>query len=811
MKPNKGKKIETQATSSVSVPSQDQINRVLSKFQTGGLVEAEALALSLTQQFPKHAFGWTVLAATLNQMGRLTESLAAQQEATKLSPQDAEAHYNLGITLNEVGRNDEAKRSYQTSIALKPTYAEAHFNLGNTLVEVGELADAEVSYRQAIALQPDHAQAHSNLGSTLRKLGRLGEAEALYKSAISLQPDDAQYHSNLGVTLHELGKLGEAEESCKKAIALEPGSSQAHYNLGVTLQELGTLNEAEASYRRAIGLEPGYAQAHNNLGVTLKKLGRPEEAISSYVRAINLKADLSSAYSNLGVALTGIRFVEEDQSLYPILLDLITEADFVRPADVAEAILSLLRLNASVKDLLLKTPIDPDIKEVGQATEVLAKIPLLKQLMRVCPLPDLEFEAVFTSIRRVILNNLRTAERSPETIDFLSTLSLHCFTNEFVYSETGEELELVSDLETRIAKCIAQTSQPTLIEVLCLATYRPLHKYDWSERLQVLQQLPEVQSRLLDEPRAERAIALDIPVLARINDEVSREVRDQYENNPYPRWVRLRIPPRAKSVAEVCDEGQLRLHCEAIRRALSPSILIAGCGTGQHSIETASRFINSQVTAVDLSRASLSYARRKTSALGITNIAYLQADILHLEELGQQFDIVESSGVLHHMDDPMAGWRVLTNLLKSGGLMKIGLYSESARRHIVMIREEIAARDIGTSATEIKQFRQSVIKSHDRHHQRLKTSVDFFSLSTLRDLIFHVQEHRFTIMQIESCLNELGLKFCGFKNNNTDIFRTFKKSFGDEADTCDLSLWHQFEESHPSTFAAMYQFWCQKI
>ena len=122
--------------------------------------------------------------------------------------------------------------------------------------------------------------------------------------------------------------------------------------------------------------------------------------------------------------------------------------------------------------------------------------------------------------------------------------------------------------------------------------------------------------------------------------------------------------------------------------------------------------------------------------------------------------------------------------------MKIGLYSESARRHIVMIREEIAARDIGTSATEIKQFRQSVIKSHDRHHQRLKTSVDFFSLSTLRDLIFHVQEHRFTIMQIESCLNELGLKFCGFKNNNTDIFRTFKKSFGDEADTCDLSLWH---------------------
>ncbi|MDG2441941.1 MAG: methyltransferase domain-containing protein, partial [Luminiphilus sp.] len=483
----------------------------------------------------------------------------------------------------------------------------------------------------------------------------------------------------------------------------------------------------------------------------------------------------------------------------------------VRPADVAEAILSLLRLNALLKELLLNTPIDPNIKEVDRALEVLAEVPLLRQLMRVCPLPDLEFEAVFVSIRRVLLKNLERIERCPETIDFLSTLSLHCFTNEFVYPETGEELELVSDLETTIAECIALASQPAITEVLCLATYRPLHQYDWSEKLQVLQQLPEVQSRLLEEPRVEKAIALEIPVLAEIGDEVSCKVRDQYENNPYPRWVKLRIPPKAKSVAEVCIEGSLKLHSEVIKRASSPSVLIAGCGTGQHSIQTASRFINSQVIAVDLSRASLAYARRKTSELDVDNVAYLQADILHLEELGQQFDIVESSGVLHHMDDPMAGWRVLTNLLKSGGLMKIGLYSESARRHIVMIRQEIAERGIGTSVAEMRQFRQSVIKSHDGHHQRLKTSGDFYSLSTLRDAIFHVREHRFTAMKIESCLDELGLKFCGFANHNIGIVAKFKESFGNESDTCDLSLWHQFEDKHPSTFAAMYQFWCQKL
>ena len=141
--------------------------------------------------------------------------------------------------------------------------------------------------------------------------------------------------------------------------------------------------------------------------------------------------------------------------------------------------------------------------------------------------------------------------------------------------------------------------------------------------------------------------------------------------------------------------------------------------------------------------------------------------------------------------------------------MKIGLYSELARPHIVMIREEIAAMEIGTSEDEIRKFRQSLVESPADHHRVLRSSSDFFSLSTLRDLIFHVQEHRFTLPQIQSCLDHLGLKFCGFES--PDIVSKFKKSLGEGADIYDLSLWHQFEQSYPRTFAGMYQFWCQKI
>jgi SAM-dependent methyltransferase len=297
-------------------------------------------------------------------------------------------------------------------------------------------------------------------------------------------------------------------------------------------------------------------------------------------------------------------------------------------------------------------------------------------------------------------------------------------------------------------------------------------------------------------------------VLKDISDDVSLKVREQYEEHPYPRWVKTGASIKAQPIFKVCSESELKLYADNITNVTAPLVLIAGCGTGQHSIGTASRFSNCHVTAVDLSLASLAYAQRKSNELGITNIDYLQADILNLHQMGRKFDIIESSGVLHHMEEPMAGWRVLVDLLKPGGLMKIGLYSELARHHIVEIRREIKALRVGVSATEIRKFRQYLAVSSDESHQLLTQSNDFFSLSSVRDLIFHVQEHRFTLPQIERSLNELELKFCGFDNRNVNS--NFRELHGKEADIYDLELWHKYEERNPRAFAGMYQFWCQK-
>jgi Flp pilus assembly protein TadD len=272
----KSKKRKARGKSAGAAPSQDQVNHLIGHYQSGRFGEAEALATSITQQFPKHPFGWKVLGTVLKQTSRLNESLAPMQSAVMLSPQDAEAHNNLGVMLKEVGRLDEAEASYTQAIALKPDYAEAHYNLGNTAKELGRLDEAEESYRQAIDLKPDYAEAHYNLGVMFKELGRLDEAEVSYRQAIALKPDYAEAHNNLGVALQELGRLDEATASYRQAVDLKPDYAEAHNNLGATLQELGRLDEAEASYRQAIDLKPDLAEAHRNVA-TKKKFSSEDE------------------------------------------------------------------------------------------------------------------------------------------------------------------------------------------------------------------------------------------------------------------------------------------------------------------------------------------------------------------------------------------------------------------------------------------------------------------------------------------------------------------------------------------------------
>jgi SAM-dependent methyltransferase len=188
----------------------------------------------------------------------------------------------------------------------------------------------------------------------------------------------------------------------------------------------------------------------------------------------------------------------------------------------------------------------------------------------------------------------------------------------------------------------------------------------------------------------------------------------------------------------------------------------------------------------------------------------MQADILDLDKLYKKFDIIESSGVLHHMKEPLAGWKILVQCLRPGGLMKIALYSKLARQDIARIREEIAKLKIQYNFKELRNFRNKLISSDLEHHASMRSIPDFYSLSGFRDLLFHVQEHSFTIRKIQEYLRKLELQFCGFEIED-QVVRSFKSNYADPNASYDLEKWDEFESRNPDIFCGMYQFWCQKI
>jgi Tfp pilus assembly protein PilF/2-polyprenyl-3-methyl-5-hydroxy-6-metoxy-1,4-benzoquinol methylase len=647
------------------------------------------------------------------------------------------------------------------------------------------------------------------IGASNAALMQFDAAIESYKKALEIQPDYADANNNMGIAFNEMGDSIEAIDCFKNALKINPNHPDAYNNMGIALNEKGESKAAIESYKKALKIRPDYADAHNNMGIALNENGDLELAIESYKKALEIRPDSAEAYFNMGVALKGVMLAKPISGLQEIISSIIDRKNYVRPIDVSQASINLLKFEPIMKQLFEKHFLSEKKQSVDELISSLSKFPLLFKLMRVCPLPDLELEAVFTDIRFTLLTTVTHIENSPEVLQFQSVLALQCFTNEYVYNQNDEETRALEALEIEVREIFLKEKQPRPQLVLCLAAYKPLHQYQWCDLLNLNSTIEEVVTRQIFEPQQETLLKSNILVLQEITNKVSTKVSQQYEENPYPRWVNTGLVLNPAPISKAIKEQKLRLFDKVINVVDAPNILVAGCGTGQHSISTAARFKNAKVLAIDLSLSSLSYAERKTRELGFQNIDYMQADILDLDKLNRKFDIIESSGVLHHMDKPMAGWKILTDCLKPGGLMRIGLYSELARQHILKIRKEIKLTGIGASTAAIKSFRSDLINSNEEHHKRTQSTIDFFSLSELRDLLFHVQEHRFTIPQIKDCLSKLDLKFCGFETN--EIVWDFKLKNTGIDDPYNLDKWHLYEKANPHSFYGMYQFWCQKV
>jgi tetratricopeptide (TPR) repeat protein/2-polyprenyl-3-methyl-5-hydroxy-6-metoxy-1,4-benzoquinol methylase len=680
----------------------------------------------------------------------------------------------------------------------------------------GRLPEAENIYQQILQAEPNQPVALHLLGVVAYQVGKYDIAVDLITKVLAIKPDYAEAHSNLGLAFQEQGKMDDAVTSYHKALAIKPDYAEAYYNLGNVLKEQGKLDDAVTSYHKTLAIKPDYADAHSNLGNALQEQGKLDETFIHCRRAVTIDPNNSVFWTGLAQSIRTVSFTSIDEDLWLILLNLL-ERPTVRPANIVQPIISALDHHRDFSEILKFADAKEPNRHIPyqQTAARLSTIPLFLRLIGVTFIGDLKIEQLLTILRRSMLQETMAGNIEEDGLPFASALALQCYTNEYIYPETDEETLSVERLQQQIASHVEQKQDVPPSLIAALGAYRPLHKFSWAQELadhKWCRYIREVIERQISEPFAELSLRSQITCLTSIEDTVSQSVRDQYEENPYPRWINTGLADKGEPIGTALQD--LRFDLSDYQSPESPEILIAGCGTGQHALNTASRFKGARVLAVDLSLSSLSYAMRKTNELGISNIQYAQADIMELGNLDRQFDVIESVGVLHHLGDPLAGWKILADLLRLGGMMKIGLYSETARQHIIVGRSLIAEKGYSTAPEGIRQCRHDIMAmAEEGNEAMIKTCMwrDFYSLSTCRDLLFHVQEHRFTLPKIKPALKSLKLQFLGFELSDQSTMRKFKETYPKKNALTSLSQWHKFELKNPDTFRGMYQFWCRKV
>jgi len=678
-------------------------------------------------------------------------------------------------------------------------------------------------------------------GLEKHKANYLSEAEQIYYTFLQQYPEHPQALAFLGALVAKNGKYAMAATLLRKAIQNNPNLADPRYCMSSVLLAQGMNSEAVTPCSYALALE--HPHAKQRLDSLLNMLGAEERSRSSIIlaRTYLSKGQVNAAleYSQEAIKHDPNNFfnwllfsqcisrLHFDTALPPRLLANVCHAltvDNLEYKKLTKPAISALYHNEQIAPLLSYDETNHEkvtrLREFlySDSLETLAKNELFNRLLRVAFVDDIRLEKFLTSLREAFLwNCLEDPDASKNQVNYLPlivSLSNQCFLNEYVWMTTAKETAAIDKLASMVEGKAGQKDKVSPYLIAIYSAYRPLYALSCAEGLlgeNWPDEMTEVIKTQLSEPLEEKQYRDNTPTLLPLSGSISQLVRSMYEENPFPRWTTLPVWGHRSTMEEFIARVFPNLREEERAQPSHPQILVAGCGTGWIPNDLANRIENASITALDLSLASLGYAQRKSKELGIKNIEYIHGDIQNLGVLQKQFDHINCYGVLHHMEDPLKGWRALNDCLKPGGTMHIGLYSEIARATNTRTRQYIEERGFKADSEGMRDFRRHIIELDGASPLKTITkSHAFYCMSELRDAFFHSQELLLTLPKIENMLAELGLQFIGFLPENPSIIPSYRSRFPQDTEMRSLELWHQFEVTNPNTFLNCYTFWVRK-
>lgn len=662
-----------------------------------------------------------------------------------------------------------------------------------TVKKTGEPMPQTQNANVAIQLQALAQTANENY-----KAKKFDAASKLCQDILALDPQQHSAMAMLGMIKAQAGDHASAIEFYQKAIAANPNKAETYKSLAESLYFQGNREQARRFYAQALILQPGNPLLFHNHGFISYEMGDLANAIESLEKAVFYAPDNASYKKAYVLAVTDANYKTYKDIAKTVLIACLEEDTLFHQA-LMPALQSLFHFDP------VQAPVHAlynakDIKKIDMKSlkAPLQESFLLKALQRGL-MTHTSIENALTRLRQFFLHQIAENKINKDDLEifipFLASLSEQCWHNEYLYEVSAAEEKALQSLQDKLKQSFDANNVQSICTLLITSCYMPMHQLPNAKEISTqirkngnaaLIRITELQ---IDEPLEEQKIRGSIGAFGTISNDVSQKVRDQYESNPYPRWKTVDLHEKGADYS-----GQ--------------DVLVAGCGTGREIAITVTEWKGANVLGTDLSLSSLSYADRQLKKVGLEGkYELLHGDILELEKLGRKFDQITCSGVLHHMEDPIAGWKVLQNILKPGGRMKIALYSKAARESVRLCRDYIAEKGYAATTEDIKKFRKD-IASLPADHPILgcRQWRDFFNLSECRDLLFHVQEHQFTLPQIKKILNDLNMEIVGFCMQTNKRILKYKQLFPDEPTCLNLDNWHLMEQQNPRLFADMYQF-----
>ncbi len=201
--------------------------------------------------------------------------------------------------------------------------------------------------------------------------------------------------------------------------------------------------------------------------------------------------------------------------------------------------------------------------------------------------------------------------------------------------------------------------------------------------------------------------------------------------------------------------------------------LVAGGGTGDASIMLGAQLVaagarEAEIVHLDWSEASCRIAAARAAARKLSNIRVVNQTLVDLPHLGLgQFDYIDCCGVLHHLEDPAGGLRLLVDALAPDGGMGVMVYGALGRTGVYPVQDVLRRLVAPSDDVQARVALARKLLAQLPATNWLKRNPFIADHLTqgdpgLFDLLLHARDRAYGVAEIAALVEGAGLRLVGF-------------------------------------------------